>query len=751
MRDGTDYDHADLLLEARDRYREAVNADRTNLEAAQDDLKFLAGEQWDPRVEQDRIRDDRPVLTINRLPQFINQVVNDIRLNKPAITVRPVDRGADEKIAETFTGLIRHIEAASDADTAYINAAEQAIRCGIGHFRILTKYADDDAWDQEICIEPIRNPFAVVWDPAAQKLTREDAQRCWVIQRVDRRAFRKMFPDAALSDLERPVPSDWEDWATRDEVQIAEYWIKKPITRILARTVDGQVLDASGMPPAMVEQITAAGGEVRAVESHKVCSYLMTASEILAGPFEWPGRYIPIIPVIGAEIVIGDRVVRHGIIRFAKDAQRSFNYHRSAEVETAALAPKAPWVATPEQIKGYEEDWARANQDNFSVLLYNPDPQAGGPPQRIAPPPIPAAFAQLSLEAAEDMKAVTGIYDAALGARSNETSGRAIMARQREGDVGSFHYIDNLSKAIGYAGRILVDLIPRVFHNERVVRIIGEDGIPETVPVNIETPDGRRLHDLSLGRYDVVVRSGPAFSTRREESAQAMMEFMRVYPPAAAAIGDLVADAMDWPGAKEIAERLRAVMPPGLAEAAKAKARGEEPPPMPEMPPGPEQIEAQAKAEKAQADAIKAQAEAEKARFEVAQMKATTDAAEVAAILGTPDPMAPAPMMAEAPMAASPPMPAPMPASPVAINLGEDIQAALAQSQMSTAQAMQDVASQVAQAVAAMGQAAQIMAATGEQVAAMGQTVAQAAQMMAAPRRVVRDERGRAIGVETMQ
>lgn len=738
MRDGLDYDAADLLMEARDRYRDAINADRINREAAQDDLRFLAGEQWDPRIEMERIRDGRPVLTVNRLPQFINQVTNDIRLNKPAITVRPVDNGADEKIAETYTGLIRHIEAVSDADAAYIGAAEHAIACGMGHFRIMTRYVADDAWDQEITIKKVRNPFGVVWDPTAQEITREDARFCFVLERVERKTFRKMFPNAALSSMENSVPTDWEDWATRDDVLIAEYWLKKPITRTLVRAPDGQVLDMTGADPAEVDEIVSAGGEARQVEGHKVCSYLISAGEVLAGPFDWPGRFIPVVPVVGSEIVIGDRVVRHGMVRFAKDPQRSFNYHRSAEVETVALQPKAPFLATPEQIKGYEEDWARANQDAFSVLLYNPDSQAGGPPQRIAPPPMPGGFTLLAQEAAEDMKAVTGIYDAALGARSNETSGRAILARQREGDVGSFHYVDNLSKAIAYAGRILVDLIPRIFDNERVVRIIGEDGMAETVPVNVETPDGRKLHDLALGRYDVVVRSGPSFSTRREESAQAMMEFMRVYPPAAAAIGDLVADAMDWPGSKEIAERLRAVMPPGLADAAKAKARGEEPPPMPEAPPGPEQIEAMAKARKAEADAMKAEAEAKKAMAEV-------EGLEVASIMGA---MPEAPMPEMGPPAPAMPAAPSAPSSPVSIVLGEEMQREVGSATAQGAAAMQEAAASLGGAIQTMAQVAEMMAQTSAQVAQMAQAVTQAAAVMAAPKRVVRDDKGRAVGVE---
>ena len=620
MRDAED--SSDLLRVALRRYRDAVRHDRDNREAALDDLKFLAGEQWDPIVERRRIAEGRPCLTINRLPQFVRQVTGDLRLNKPAITVRPVDDGADTKLADTLSGLIRNIESVSDADTAYIQAAEHSIACGMGHFRVSTHYLSEDAWEQEIRVEAISNPFAVVWDPAASKLTREDARYCFVLARVDREAFREMFPDAGLASMDRPHVVDWEDWVNRESVLVAEYWIKKPITRVLARMPDGAVLDMTDAPPEIIAQATAEGAQLRRSEGHKVCSYLISAGEVLAGPFDWPGRHIPIIPVIGSEIQIGERVVRHGMVRFAKDPQRSYNYHTSADVEFAALQPKAPFLATVEQIKGLEEEWARANQDNHSVLVYNPDPQAGGPPQRVQPPVPSAAMGALAARAAEDMKGVTGIYDAALGARSNETSGRAILARQREGDVGSFHYIDNLSKAIAHCGRILVDIIPKIYDSERVIRVLGEDGDIEIVQINVALPDGTLRNDLAAGRYDVTVRSGPSFSSRRDEAAQAMMEFMRVYPPAAGAIGDLVADAMDWPGAKEIAARLKAMMPPGLAEKAKADARGEPPPEMPPQPPGPEQIEAQAKAQKAQADAVKAEAEAMKAQIEAQMMGA---------------------------------------------------------------------------------------------------------------------------------
>jgi hypothetical protein len=727
------YDPRDVLQDALDAYREALDADKDNREAAYDDLRFLAGEQWDETVRRQRQRDGRPTLTVNRLPQFVRQVTGDIRLNKPAIVVRPVDNGADPRTAELFAGLIRNIESVSDADTAYIQAAEHAVACGMGHFRVTTQYASDDAWEQDIRIEPVRNPFAVVWDPQASKLTREDARYCFVLERVERKAFRKRFPAASTADMDRPVPNEWRDWVSRETVLVAEYWVRKPITKRLAALPTGEVFDVTDAPPEEMAQLEMAGARIRESASHKICSYLISAGDVLAGPFDWPGKYIPIVPVIGSEIVTGDRVIRHGLVRFSKDPQRMYNYHRSAAVEAIALAPKSPWIATPEQVKNFEEDWARANQDNLSVLLYNPDPQAGGPPQRIAPPPVPAALIQESALSSDDMKATTGIYDAALGQRSNETSGRAILARQREGDVGTFHYIDNLAKAIGHAGRILVDIIPRIYDTERVVRVLGEDGASDVATLNIQTPDGRRLNDLAVGRYDVTVKTGPSFSTRREESAQAMLEFMRVFPQSAPLLGDMLADAMDWPGSRVIAARLKGLLPPGVAEKADAEAKGEEVPPevmrMMQQP-SPEQMKMQADLQAQQAE-LQMKQQQMQADMMIEQAKLELERAKIEAQYAM--------KIAESQARATP---------QVGIMLGADTERAVSEAQTGSSYAMQEMAANVSAAVTAVAQAAQQMASTAQQVGAMGGQMAEAARVMAAPKRVVRDDKGRAIGVE---
>ena len=557
----------DILLLARHRFKRAVEADRENLAEAHDDLKFRVGEQWPEDVKQERESDGRPVLTINRIPQFIRQVTGDIRINRPAIRVRPVDDKSDPALARVLTGLIRHIEQVSQAQTAYTTAADSAAACGIGHFRIVSEYSDDDGFEQDIRIRRILNPFSVAWDPDAEALTREDAKYCFVTARVPLDEFKERWPDARTSDFDS---SDYDrdylgDWWDGEGVRVAEYWCKKAVVKTLHMMTDGKVLDDAGLAKAKAEAAeegtdTPEVKRTREARTHEIVQYILNGVEVIEGPVKWPGRHIPIVTVCGEEVHIGDRTVRSGVIRYAKDAQRLYNYMRSTAVETGALQPKAPFIATPNQIKGHETQWREANRRNVPYLLYNPDRQALGAPQRQLPAPIAVGFEQEAAIAADDMKATTGIYDASLGQRSNETSGKAILARQREGDVSTFVYADNLAKAIAHAGRILVDVIPRIYDTERVVRVLGEDDTDRFVRVNAATmtPGGPRvLNDLAAGKYDVTVSTGPSYSTKRAEAAESMMQFVRAVPGAAALIADLVAKSMDWPGAEQIAERLK--------------------------------------------------------------------------------------------------------------------------------------------------------------------------------------------------
>lgn len=612
----------------RQRRRRVVEYERDYREQAHDDLLFEAGYQWDETVENDRKRDFRPVLTFNHMPQFVRQVTGDIRINRPRIKVMPVDSGADPEKAELLTGLIRNIEQRSQGGSAYVTGAEGAVKCGQGHWRITTEYESHDSFDQDIWLRRIRDPLSVSWDPDAELETREDAKFCFVLKTMSKEEYKKAYPGRSVDDFDDETEQSWvQDWYDGDRVTIAEYWCKKPKRKTLVLLTDGSVRDTADMQPEEVAQLQAEGARFREVDSEEVVYYEVNGAEVLKGPIAWPGRYIPIVSVFGEETYIGDRAERRGLVRFLKDPQRVYNYDRSAAVEAISLAPKSPWLVTEEMIGDYRGEWDVANRANFPYLLYKPDGRApGNKPERQRQAEVPVALIQDAQNAREDMHATSGIYPASLGQRSNESSGIAIRARENQGDVGTYVYADNLGMAIGYTGRQLIDLIPRIYDASRTVRILGEDDSDKPVDINkpqiaVDPETGEQvvddatgelqievLNDLSVGKYDVIVSSGPSYSTKRQEAAESMTQFIQAAPDAAQIVMDLLAKNLDWPGADEIAERFRRQMvQSGIVDPDPEK--GDQPPPPP--PPDPKMVEAEAKVEKTQAETAKIAAETE--------------------------------------------------------------------------------------------------------------------------------------------
>ncbi|NIA67785.1 hypothetical protein HBA54_04205 [Pelagibius litoralis] len=620
-----------FIKTVRKNYERAIDYERENREECLDDLRFRAGEQWAEEVKRDRLEQRRPILTINRIPQYTRQVTGDIRLNKPAIKVRPVDDGADKDTAELFTGLIRNIEQQSMASSVYVTGADNMATCGQGAWRVVTEYADDDSFEQDIRIRRIRNPFAVVWDPDSQEPTREDAKYCFVLQPYAIEDFKQRWPNASLTDFEIDQPEDWvNDWRDGEQIIVAEYWCKKPVKKKLAALPDGSIRDVTALTEPELAQMqllqdamAAEAGEpsvpirFRDVDSMQIEQHFVNGAESLEEPYIWPGRYIPIVPVLGEEVNVADRVVRHGLVRFLKDPQRLYNYDRSAAVETISLAPKSPFVASIKQIEGFEDVWDTANTENHAYLPYNPDPAAGGPPQRQPAAQVPAALVQDAQISADDMSAVSGIYPSSLGQESNETSGKAILARERQGDVGTFVYIDNLAISIAHTGKILVDLIPRIYDSERVIRVLGEDDSEDLVTINRFDPmTGKMINDLSVGKYDVAVQTGPSFSTKRQEAADSILQFMQTMPQAAQMVMHKLVKNLDWPEADDIAETFRKMaVAQGIEEPDEDK--GDQPPAPP--PPSPEEIKAQTDAAQAEAGIAKTEAETEGVQLESAQ------------------------------------------------------------------------------------------------------------------------------------
>lgn len=563
----------DDLAEAKEAFELASAAEATNREEALDDIKFARlGEQWPDYAKSSR-GNDRPMLTINRMPAFIRQVVNEARQNKPQIKIKPVDSGSDPKTAEIIGGLIRNIEHVSSADVAYDTAAENAITMGWGYIRVSIDYACDDTFDKDLKIERVGNPFSVYGDPYSTAADSSDWNSAFVVDLMTEDAFEAKYKGASKVS--------WDDyanltqpWMQDEQVMVAEYWTREEVAKTILKLSTGEVM-AREVYEQGRDVLDAMGITVvaeRPTKGYRVKQRIMTGAEVLETN-DWAGRYIPVIPVYGDEVNVEGKRYFRSLIRDAKDPQRMFNFWRTATTELVALAPKAPFIGPVGAFDTDHHKWDTANSENHSFIEFDAVP--GGPPQRQPFAGVPAGALQEALNASDDMKAIMGIYDPSLGARSNETSGRAIMARQRESDTGTFHFVDNLSRAIRHVGRVLVDLIPLVYNEARIIRVIGEEGEAVPTPVNQQVmpqkdggfapvPQGQpvdpsmvKVFDLTSGKYDVAVEAGPSFTTQREEAVTALTEIMRAYPPAAPIVGDLLIKMMDFPGAEKVAQRLQ--------------------------------------------------------------------------------------------------------------------------------------------------------------------------------------------------
>lgn len=555
----------DLLRLARERYQAGIDGDKDNRERDELDRKFYKGEQWE---QGDRTaRGTRPTVTINRCPQFVKQITGEMRQNKPAIRVLPVDDQTDEKLAEVYTAIVRHIESQSDAHRIYSKAGEQAVIGGIGWFRILTDYMDAKSFDMEILVRAVRNPMSVVVDPGAIELTRCDMQWAFVTELVPEEHFKAMYPKAKLDGW--PADDTYTPWRSDKKIRVAEYWQRTKKARDLLLLSDGSTRYGDELDDEELAMLGQMGVQIvkrRKVDAWSVKCDKITGNDILE-TYEWAGSYIPLIPVIGEEVEVGDEVFRHGLIHHSKDSQRAYNFARSAMVEHVAMQPKAPLLASAAMIKNHTTAWQGLNTGNPPALLFDFDPLAPGQfPRRAEPPTFAAAWYQEAMIADGDMKATTGIYDASLGKQSNETSGIAIRARDQQGETGSYVYVDNLEAAIRHAGMILIELIPEIYTAERVIRIMGEDGAIEGYErINTMLPDGTLWNDISVGQFDLQVATGPAFATKRAEAAERLTGLIQAVPQIAAAVPDLLIKVFDLPYGDKIAERLGLMLvPPGV-------------------------------------------------------------------------------------------------------------------------------------------------------------------------------------------
>ena len=573
-----------ILEEARERYKCAAEASKDNYDRALEAVRFRFGQQWPEAIEKMRLSDPkgaRPCLTLDKTNQYCRQVVNDARQNRPSIKARPVDDQGDIDVAEIIQGIVRNIEEQSYADIAYDTAIDDSTT-GFGYFRILTEYADPSSFDQELRIRRIRNRFTVQLDPAAVMPEASDAKWGFVSEWLSKDEAERKYGAKAVKSWGDDVPQrDREHWCSEDGVRIAEYFRIVYDKRDVVLLSDGRSMfadDLEAMADTLPAGITVTDQREASIPR---CEWIKLAATEIFADEDFPAPYIPILRVVGNEYDIEGKAQYTGMVdKSAMDAQRMYNYAVSAFVERVALEPTAPYVAASGQVEQYADEWNSANRVNHSVLRYDPvsiDGHSVPAPQRNMSAGIAPGWVAIMQQMEHGIQAGLGMYASDLGADGNEKSGRAILARQKAGDTATFHYVDNLSRAMRHAGRIIIDAIPKVYSNRKVLRIIGEDGTPESVRVDFEQQEPKRefkdnagkiqkIYNPGIGKYDVVSMAGPSFTTKRAEGAAALTEVISRSPQLMGVMGDLYFRSMDFPYADEMAERLKKMLPPQLQE-----------------------------------------------------------------------------------------------------------------------------------------------------------------------------------------
>jgi len=563
-----------LLEQARERWKIADEFWSPIIKKALEDIRFVdLREQWSAQAITERDLDDRPSLVVDKLSQYVRQVVNDARQNRPQPKVRPVDDKGDPEVAKIMEGIVRDILTASSADDATDTAIDRAVKGGIGWLRVITEW-EDAGWTQRIRVKRVRNISSVRIDPFFQEADGSDIHWGFFVEDVPKSEFNQKWPDAKKNDWSLDFKNLPQGWLSEKTVRVCEYFYEEPTVMMMFLLEDGTVTKEEDYqlavtkgdqpPPPIVKR--------RAVKTTTVRWCRHTGAEILEKN-DWPGDMIPIIPVFGEETDIEGKLELQGLVRRGRDPQRLYNYSRSAYAERVSLAPKAPWLVAEGTTEDYDDEWATANTRNHNRLRWrsrDDDGQELPEPRRESMSDVPSGFIQDMQLSEHDIQAALGMYNSSIGERSNEKSGRAIMARQKEGDTATFHFPDNLRRAERLLGRQIISLIPKVLTGRQVARMLGEDGKATNVQLDPRqaqavTRNGRnKIYNLGVGKYDLTITAGPSYNTKRMEAADFMSNVVQGNPQLMQLIGDIMFRNMDIAGADEVAERLRATLPPEI-------------------------------------------------------------------------------------------------------------------------------------------------------------------------------------------
>lgn len=561
-------DEESFLGEMRTLFTENMEADRANRDAAIEDLAFVIGSQWDTDTQAKRSKARKPTLTINRLQAFLAQVLGARRQNETQIKVVP-DNGGTQDVAQVREDLLRSVQKESRAAAAYDNALMGCVSCGIGNFQLELEYEGTDVFEQKLCINPILDHLAVVWDRRMIDPTGRDADCCFVVDTMSKKDFAKNYPWATPTDIMTNAQSITslvaQGWYSQDDVRVVSYWRSRTEERVLAMMTTGTTQDITDQmddPDILSKVAMRPDGNpyVRKVRRPFAQKYICSGTDILEGPYNLPADRIPVFRVPGWEVRIGQQTYRYGMIRFLKDPQRLHNYFRSVLAERLQQTPRAVWLATDQAVAGREKAFRESHMSDDPLLVWNSE--SGQKPERVAPAQMENALLQQAVLTSQDIKDVSNIHEANLGMPSNEVSGVAIQARQRVSDTGTILYHDNLESAIEECGRVANDLVKVVYDTPRIVKTLGADAQAKLQIINLlGNPESINITE---GKYSVSVVTGPTYASKQVEQADTMLKMANAMPQILSVAADLIVGAQSWPDADKIAARLRRAIPPQI-------------------------------------------------------------------------------------------------------------------------------------------------------------------------------------------
>ena len=575
----------DIIARAQDNFKSCLDWEALSRQRFRDDMRFLFADsdnqdQWEASVKARRHMATQPMITINKVHTHWLMIVNQMKENKPSIQVHPTNGEASYEAAQIYEGLIRHIEYKSNAKVAYDIASEQQVGGGIGYVQVITKYADDSTFDQEIYIKEIPDALSVYLDPHIKKRDGSDAKYAFIYEDMPRKEFERKYPNVKV-----PTSNGNQQWVTKDVVKVATYYEKETRKEWLYSITndDGSVKfmresDITVEERKLFNEIIRTGGEGidrRRIDKHIIRKYLIGGTEVLEKGI-WPGTYIPIARQVGEEVIIEQRLDRKGIVRYMKDAQRAYNYNASAALEYGALQSKSPYLAPVEAINGLENYWATANTENHAYLPYNSADEQGNPvptPSKAPAPTGATVYTEGMATANMEMSMASGQYEQTFGQQSQELSGVSIDKRIKQGNRATFHFQDAQANTVQFVGKIIIDLIPKIYDTKRIVRILGEDGSEDQIMVDPQAQQAivqkeeeadakvKTIFNPNVGKFDVVAECGPSYDTKRAEAFDSMTKLLVAQPALSQVIGDLYMGAADFPGADKLQERMRNWIP----------------------------------------------------------------------------------------------------------------------------------------------------------------------------------------------